>query len=79
MNKVILNLIKDTILQESLSTIAICYQLSTYLMCKEHIIYNFLVNDRSLIHQGVDFSPGPTLFYPLKQENEAINRTAKKE
>lgn len=50
---------------------------NTYLMSKEHIIYNFLVNDRSLIHQRVDFPPGSTLLDPLEQEDEAIDGTEK--
>lgn len=49
--------------------------MSTYLMSKEHIIYNFLVDDGSFINQSVDFPPGATLLNPLEQEDEAIDRT----
>lgn len=47
-------------------------------MSKEHIIHNFLVNDRCLIHQSVNFPPGSTFLNPLEQEDEAIDRTKKK-
>lgn len=46
-------------------------------MSKEHIIYNFLINDRGLIHQGVNFPPGSTFLNPLEQEDEAIDGTEK--
>lgn len=46
-------------------------------MSKEHIIYNFLINNRGLIHQRVNFSPGSTFLDPLEQEDEAIDRTEK--
>jgi len=60
------------------TTIAKVYDdINTYLMSKEHIIYNFLVNDRSLIHQSVDFPPGSTFLNPLEQEDEAIDRAKK--
>lgn len=46
-------------------------------MSKEHIIYNFLINDRRFIHQSVNFPPGSTFLNPLEEENEAIDRTKK--
>lgn len=49
--------------------------LNAYLMSKEHIIYNFLINDRGLIHQGINFPSGSTFLNPFKQEDEAIDRT----
>lgn len=48
--------------------------MNTDLMRKEHIIYNFLINDRGLIHQGVNFPPRSTFLNPLKQEYESIDR-----
>jgi len=44
-------------------------------MSKEHIIYYFLINDRGLIHQSVNFPSGPTLLNPLEQEDEAVDGT----
>lgn len=46
-------------------------------MSKGHIIYNFLIDDRGLIHQSVNFPPGTALLNPLEQEDEAIDRTKK--
>lgn len=51
--------------------------LNAYLMSKKHIIYNFLINDRGLIYQGINFSSGSTFLNPFKQEDEAIDRTEK--
>lgn len=49
----------------------------TYLMSKKHVIYNFLINDRGLIHQSVNLPSGSTFLDPLEQEDEAIDRTKK--
>lgn len=49
--------------------------LNAYLMSKKHIIYNFLINDRGLIHQCINFSSGSTFLNPFEQEDEAIDRT----
>lgn len=51
--------------------------LNTHLMSKKHIIYNFLINDRGLIHQCINFSPGSTFLNPFEQEDKAIDGTAK--
>lgn len=50
---------------------------NTYLMSKKHIIHNFLINDRGLIHQSVNFPSGSTFLNPFEQEDEAIDRTKK--
>lgn len=51
--------------------------LNAYLMSKEHIIYNFLINDRGLIHQRINFPSGSTFLDPFEEEDEAIDRTEK--
>lgn len=52
-------------------------KLNAYLVSKKHIIYNFLINDRGLIHQCINFSSGSTFLNPFEQEDEAIHRTEK--
>lgn len=59
------------------SAINIESMLNPYLMSKKHIIYNFLINDRGLIHQCINFSSGSTFLNPFEQEDEAIDRTEK--
>lgn len=46
-------------------------------MSKKHIIDNFLINDRGLINQCVNFPSGSTFLNPLEQEDESINGTKK--
>lgn len=45
------------------------------LMCKEHVVYDFLVDDGGFIHQSVNFPPGSAFLDPFEQEDEAIDWT----
>lgn len=40
--------------------------LNAYLMSKKHVIYNFFINDRGLIHQRINFSSGSTFLNPFE-------------
>lgn len=61
----------------ALITVNIFDHSNIYLMSKKHIVYNFLINDRGLIHQSVNFPPGTTFLNPFEQEDESIDRTEK--
>lgn len=49
-----------------------------YLVSKEHVIDDVIVDHRRLIHQRGDLAAGAALLNPLEQEDEPIHRAAER-